>query len=225
MRPGAAGVALVMIDFQRDFCAPGGYADRFAGTDWVRPIIPAARRLLEAARRAGHLVVHTREGYAPDLSDCSPAKLARSRAAGMAIGSPGPLGRLLIRGERGHATIDELAPAPGELVIDKASYGAFCGTNLEAMLRARGVGRLVLAGVTGDVCVHTTLREATDRWFQCTYVTDAISCFDPEIRRACEKMVLEEGGVWGRLAMVDEVVAEWELLPPLPRSGGGLGTG
>ena len=128
--------ALLMIDFQRDFCAAGGYSDRFAGLDWVKPIIAPAQRLLAAARKARHLVVHTREGYAPDLSDCSPTKLQRSRNAGSEIGSRGPMGRLLIRGEYGHDIIDELAPLPGEIVVDKASYGAFCGTNLERILRA-----------------------------------------------------------------------------------------
>jgi nicotinamidase-related amidase len=201
--------ALLMIDFQRDFCAPGGYSDRFAGLDWVRPIIAPAARLLEAARRAGLLVVHTREGYAPDLSDCSPQKRARSRKAGSEIGSEGPMGRLLIRGEYGHDIIDELAPRKGELVIDKASYGAFCGTNLELILRGKGIDTLVFAGVTADVCVHTTLREAYDRWFNCCYVADAISCFDPGIRRACEKMIEEEGGIWGTLTNVDQMLAGW----------------
>jgi biuret amidohydrolase len=202
--------ALLMIDFQRDFCAEGGYSDRFAGLEWVRPIIAPARRLLDAARRARHVVVHTREGYAADLSDCSPAKLARSRNAGSEIGTLGPMGRLLIRGEHGHDFIDALQPVPGEIVIDKASYGAFCGTNCESMLRARGVDTLVFAGVTADVCVHTTLREAYDRWFSCYYVKDAISCFDPEIRRACEKMIEEEGGIWGTLTSVGQVLQEWE---------------
>ena len=206
--------ALLMIDFQRDFCAEGGYSDRFAGLEWVKPILVPARRLLHAARRAGHLVVHTREGYAPDLSDCSPAKLLRSRNAGSEIGNPGPMGRLLIRGEHGHDIIDSLKPLPGEIVIDKASYGAFCGTNCEAMLRARGIDTLVFAGVTADVCVHTTLREAYDRWFSCYYVKDAISCFDPEIRRACEKMIEEEGGIWGTLTSVDEIIATWEQSVP-----------
>jgi nicotinamidase-related amidase len=199
-----------MIDFQRDFCAEGGYSDRFAGLEWVKSILAPARRLLHAARRAGHLVVHTREGYAADLSDCSPGKLLRSRKAGSEIGTLGPMGRLLIRGEHGHDIIDALKPVPGEIVIDKASYGAFCGTNLEPMLRARGIDTLVFAGVTADVCVHTTLREAYDRWFSCHYVKDAISCFDPEIRRACEKMIEEEGGIWGTLTCVDEIIAEWE---------------
>jgi biuret amidohydrolase len=203
--------ALMMIDFQRDFCAAGGYSDRFAGLDWVTPILAPARRLLEGARRAGHLVVHTREGYASDLSDCSPAKLRRSRNAGSEIGSTGPMGRLLIRSEYGHDIIDELKPIAGEIVIDKASYGAFCGTNLEPILRARGVDTLVFAGVTADVCVHTTLREAYDRWFECHYVADAISCFDPEIRRACEKMINEEGGIWGALTSVADVLRAWEV--------------
>jgi nicotinamidase-related amidase len=207
----SSSTALLMIDFQRDFCAAGGYSDRFAGLEWVKPIIAPARRLLEAARAAGHLVVHTREGYAADLSDCSPAKLARSRAAGSEIGTRGPMGRLLIRGEHGHDIIDELAPVADEIVVDKASYGAFCGTNLERILRGRGVRTLVFAGVTADVCVHTTLREAYDRWFDCHYVADAISCFDPEIRRACEKMIQEEGGIWGTLTNVAEVVRQWEV--------------
>ena len=201
--------ALLMIDFQRDFCAEGGYSDRFAGLDWVKPILAPARRLLDAARQRGLLVVHTREGYAPDLSDCSPAKLLRSRKAGSEIGTTGPMGRLLIRGEHGHDIIDSLRPMPGEIVIDKASYGAFCGTNCESILRSRGIDTLVFAGVTADVCVHTTLREAYDRWFDCLYVKDAISCFDPEIRRACEKMIEEEGGIWGALTTVDEMTRHW----------------
>ncbi|HTB75339.1 MAG TPA: isochorismatase family cysteine hydrolase [Polyangiaceae bacterium] len=210
--PGApTRTALLMIDFQRDFCAEGGYSDRFAGLEWVKPILTPARRLLEAARRAGHLIVHTREGYASDLSDCSPAKLERSRKAGAEIGSRGPMGRFLIRGERGHEIIDALAPLPGEIVIDKTTYGAFCGTNCERILRARGVDTLVFAGVTADVCVHTTLREAYDRWFSCHYVKDAISCFDSEIRRACERMIEEEGGIWGALATVDTMVARWAV--------------
>ncbi len=198
-----------MIDFQRDFCAPGGYADRCGGIDWVRAIIPNAIRLLDAARTAGHLVIHTREGYAPDLSDVTPEKLARSKKAGGEIGSAGPMGRLLIRGEYGHDLIDELQAIPGELVFDKATYGAFCRTTLEADLRARGITTCAIAGVTADVCVHTTLREATDRGFDCLYVRDAISTFDPEVRRACERMIEMEGGIWGRLVTTDEIISEW----------------
>lgn len=201
--------ALLMIDFQRDFCASGGYSERIAGLDWVRPIIEPAARLLDTARRMGAFIVHTREGYAPDLSDCSPTKLERSRNAGSEIGSSGPMGRLLIRGEHGQDIIEELKPAPGEIVIDKASYGAFCGTNLDSILRARKIDTLVFAGVTADVCVHTTLREAYDRWYRCYYVADAISCFDPTIRRACEKMIEEEGGIWGTLTSTRQLAAQW----------------
>jgi nicotinamidase-related amidase len=210
---GVSNVALLLIDFQRDFCAPGGYADKYGGIAWAREIIPAARALLDAGRRAGHLIVHTREGYAPDLSDCAPAKLARSRRAGAEIGSTGPLGRLLVRGEIGHDFIDELRPLPGERVIDKPTYGAFCRSNLEEILRGQGVGCCAIAGVTADVCVHTTLREAIDRGFECLYVVDAIATFDPDLRRACEKMVEIEGGVWGRLTSSRELAAEWDLLP------------
>ncbi|MBE2214231.1 MAG: cysteine hydrolase [Opitutaceae bacterium] len=198
-----------MIDFQRDFCAPGGYADRCGGLAWVRDIIPAAQRLLLAARAAGLHIVHTREGYAPDLSDVYPMKLARSRQAGGEIGVSGPMGRLLIRGEYGHDIIDELRPCPGELVVDKATYGAFCRTRLESELRARGVTTCVIAGVTADVCVHTTLREATDRGFDCLYVRDAISTFDPEVRAACEKMITMEGGIWGTLTTVAALENQW----------------
>ncbi len=201
--------ALLMIDFQRDFCAPGGYADRCGGVAWAQEIIPAAQRLLEAARAAGVFIVHTREGYAPDLHDCSEPKLVRSRAAGAEIGSAGPLGRLLIRGERGHDFVDELSPAAAEWVIDKPTYGAFCGTRLATALHDRGIKTCVLAGVTADVCVHTTLREATDRGFHCRYVRDAISTFDPAIRSACERMVTMEGGVWGELVTVEQLTAEW----------------
>jgi nicotinamidase-related amidase len=201
--------ALLMIDFQRDFCAPGGYGDRCGGLDWVLPILPNAARLLQAARAAGHTVVHTREGYAPDLTDCYPMKRARSARAGAEVGVLGPMGRVLIRGEYGHDIVDELRPAPGEVVIDKATYGAFCRSNLEAELRRRDIRIAVICGVTADVCVHTTLREATDRGFDCLYVRDAISTFDPAVRAACEKMVHQEGGIWGELSTVDELTARW----------------
>lgn len=205
--------ALLMVDFQRDFCAPGGYADKCgdgSGVAWAREIIPAAQQVLHAARRSGVSIVHTREGYAPDLSDCSAQRLARSRVAGAEIGSVGPLGRLLIRGEYGHDFIDELTPRPNELVIDKPTYGAFCRSSLEKVLRERGITHCVLCGVTADVCVHTTLREAIDRGFDCSYVTDAISTFDSELRVACEKMVLMEGGVWGALTTSAEIIRSWE---------------
>lgn len=201
---------LLMIDFQRDFCAPGGYSDRCGGIDWVTPIVPHAQRLLVSARSFGVTVIHTREGYEPDLSDLHPERLERSRTAGAAYGSPGPMGRLMIRGEHGHDIIDELKPVHGERVLDKATYGAFYGSDLEEILREAGVQCLAIAGVTADVCVHTTLREATDRGFDCYYVKDAISTFDPEVRRACETMVEQEGGIWGSLVTVDRMIELWK---------------
>ena len=202
-----------MIDFQRDFCAPGGYSDQCGGIDWVTPIVPHAKRLLDSARSLGVTVVHTREGYAPDLSDLHPERLERSRAAGAAYGTSGPMGRLMIRGEHGQDIIDELKPVPGEPVLDKATYGAFYGSGLEEILREAGVRRLAIAGVTADVCVHTTLREATDRGFNCYYVKDAISTFDPDVRRACETMVEQEGGIWGSLVTVDQMIGLWKSAP------------
>ncbi|HEY8904379.1 MAG TPA: isochorismatase family cysteine hydrolase [Chthoniobacterales bacterium] len=211
--------ALLMIDFQRDFCAPGGYSDQCGGLDWVTPILPNARRLLNAARSCGVFVVHTREGYAGDLSDLPPVRLDRSRAAGGEYGSHGPMGRLMIRGEFGHDIIDDLRPLPGEPVIDKNTYGAFARSNLEQILRDAGIQRVAIAGVTADVCVHTTLREATDRGFDCYYVRDAISTFDPNIRRACERMVEQEGGIWGTLATVSDLIDLWDLVSqPLPQA-------
>ena len=191
---GNQNLALLMIDFQRDFCENGGYAWRHGGTDWVEPILPKAEALLTSARNAGLPVFHTREGYAPDLSDCHPQKLTRSRAGGCEIGSAGPLGRLLIRGEAGHEFIPLLAPQRGEVVIDKCSYSAFHETELLSKLTALDVTELLVAGVTADVCVHSTLRSATEHGFFCHYVADAISTFDPEIRRACEKWCKPRAG-------------------------------
>jgi nicotinamidase-related amidase len=209
--PHLAGHALLMIDFQRDFCEPGGYADRLGGVAWAQEILPAAERLLTAARRLGLLVVHTREGYAPDLRDCSPQRRARSQRANAAIGSQGPLGRLLIRGEAGQDIVPALRPQVGEVVLDKPSYGAFCSTPLESLLRQRRIETLFFAGVTADVCVHTTLREAIDRGFYCWYVKDAISTFDPGLRLACERMVEMEGGIWGELTTTSAAIRSWEL--------------
>jgi nicotinamidase-related amidase len=162
----------------------------------------------------GLCVVHTREGYAPDLSDCAAQRRIRSRHAGAGIGDAGPLGRFLIRGEPGHAFVPALEPRGAEVVIDKPSYGAFVGTRLEATLRERGIEHLYLAGVTADVCVHTTLREATDRGFFCHYVRDAISTFDADLRRACERMVSVEGGIWGRVVETEQSVRELDRMRP-----------
>lgn len=206
-----ARTALLVIDMQRDFLDPSGYA-AMAGLDiaTLRHPVQAVRKLLGAARRLGMLVVHTREGHRPDLADCPPAKLARSRAAGAEIGSAGPLGRLLVRGEFGHDFIDELQPLPGEPVIDKPGYGAFHQTDLAQVLRNRGIEHLVLAGVTTEVCVHSTLREAVDRGYGCTLASDACGSAHPHLHTAALQMVAVEGGVFGRVADSAALIAELE---------------
>lgn len=200
--------ALLVIDMQRDFLDPAGYAAA-AGLDVaaLRRPIPAIRRLLDAARRAGMLVLHTREGHRPDLSDCPPAKLARSRAAGAEIGSSGPLGRLLVRGEPGHDIVAELYPWRGEPVIDKPGYGAFHLTDLDALLGNRGIECLLIAGVTTEVCVHSTLREAVDRGYRCVLVGDACASAQPELHWAALTMVAVEGGIFGAVLNTDDVIA------------------
>lgn len=211
LRVDAATTALIVIDMQRDFCAPGGYAAR-AGLDVARLAGPVAAigRLLAAARRRGLLVVHTREGHLPDLSDCPPAKLRRSIAAGAPIGSPGPLGRLLVRGEVGHDFIDELRPAPGEAMIDKPGYSAFHRTALAELLIAKGIETLVLCGVTTEVCVHSTLREAVDRGLACLTVGDACAASQPALQEPALAMIGVEGGIFGRVVGTDELLAALE---------------
>jgi nicotinamidase-related amidase len=203
--------ALLVIDMQRDFLDPGGYAAH-AGLDLgaLRRPIPAIRHLLAAARRLGMLVVHTREGHRPDLADCPPAKLERSRAAGAEIGSTGPLGRLLVRGEFGHDFIDELKPLPGEPVVDKPGYGAFHQTDLGQILTNRGIRDLVLTGVTTEVCVHSTLREAADRGYRCVLASDACGSAHPQLHVAALQMVAVEGGLFGRVAASSSLIAELE---------------
>jgi len=198
--------ALVLIDFQRDFCSKGGYADMCSGLDWVNPIIPNTKKLLKVARELGLTIIFTRESYASDLSDCSQIKLQRSETAGAKYGEQGPMGRFMIRGEYGNDIIDELTPLEDEIILDKSSYGAFLTTNIDEILKSKGIEHIAIAGVTADVCVHTTLREATDRGYSCFYLKDAISAFNPDIRKACEQMILEEGGVWGELSTVNDFV-------------------
>ena len=203
-----AATALIVIDMQRYFCAPGGYAAQ-AGLDAARLATPVAnvRRLLDAARTAAILVVHTREGHRADLSDCPPVKLQRSIAAGAPIGGPGPLGRLLVRGEAGHDFIDELQPAPGEPIVDKPGYGAFHQTDLAQILANRRITQLVLCGVTTEVCVHSTLREAIDRGYACLTVGDACAASDPTLHDAALAMIGVEGGIFGRVIDTAQAVA------------------
>lgn len=203
--------ALLVIDMQRDFLDPGGYAAAARlDVDALRRPIPAIQHLLAAARRLGMLVVHTREGHRPDLSDCPAAKLERTRAAGAAIGSAGPLGRLLVRGEFGHDLIDELKPLPGEPVVDKPGYGAFHQTDLAQILQNRGIRNLILCGVTTEVCVHSTLREAVDHGYRCVLAGDACGSAHPQLHEAALQMVAVEGGIFGRVAASSSLIAELE---------------
>lgn len=203
-----ATTALVVIDMQRDFCSPHGYAAR-AGLDVARLSRPVHQisQLLAAARASGMLVVHTREGHLPDLSDCPPEKMRRSVQAGAPIGNTGPLGRLLIRGEHGHDFIDELQPVPGEVVIDKAGYGAFHLTDLERVLRDHHTRQLILCGVTTEVCVHSTLREAVDRGYACITVSDGTAASDPALQAPALAMIGVEGGIFGNVATTNQLLA------------------
>jgi biuret amidohydrolase len=207
----SATTALVVIDMQRDFLDPRGYIGQ-SGVDVevLRAPIPNVRRLLEAARAADIRIIHTREGHRPDLADLNPAKARRAARVGAAIGSRGPLGRLLVRGEPGHEIIDELLPLPSEVVIDKPGFGAFYATDLELVLRAWGVTALTLSGVTTDVCVHSTLREAVDRGFECQTVGDACAAADTGLHEAMLRCIAGEGGILGRVVTTAEVVAEWQ---------------
>jgi nicotinamidase-related amidase len=198
--------ALIVIDMQNDFCMPGGFGE-LLGNDItpVRDIVPTVAALLETARQAGLLVIHTREGHLPDLSDCPPAKLERSRRQGAGIGDEGPLGRILVRGERGHAIIDELTPVTGEHIIDKPGKGAFYNTELESLLQERDIRFLLLCGVTTHVCVHTTLREANDRGYRCLVLEDGTAAFDPADQEAALRMVRQQGGIFGWTSTVSEL--------------------
>ncbi len=190
--------ALLIIDMQRDFLAPGGYAEQAGlAIDRLRAPIPQIQTLLQAARSRGLTIIYTREGHRPDLSDVSPAKLRRSQRAGAAIGSAGRLGRLLIRGEYGHDIIDELTPQGGEILIDKPGYGAFQQTDLALILHSRGIKRLLLTGVTTDICVHSTLREAVDLGFDCLTVSDACAATRADIHTAMLACIQGEGGILG----------------------------
>ena len=191
--------ALIIIDMQRDFLDVGGYAAN-AGMDItaLRKPIPNIARLLSMTRKKELFIVHTREGHRPDMLDCSPAKLARSRNAGAEIGCMGPLGRLLIRGEFGHDIIDELKPMMGEPVIDKPGYGAFYQTDLAQILFNHDIKQIYICGVTTEVCVHSTLREAVDRGYECVLVSDACGSAHADLHMAAINMVAVEGGIFGR---------------------------
>ncbi|BCB85195.1 cysteine hydrolase family protein [Phytohabitans suffuscus] len=201
-----ASTALLVIDMQRDFLLPGGFGETL-GNDvgQLRRTIAPLAALLAGWRAAGLTVIHTREGHLPDLSDCPPAKLARG-VPSMRIGDEGPLGRILVRGEYGHDIVDELAPVPGEPVVDKPGKGAFYATDLGALLDEKKVTSLVVTGVTTEVCVHTTVREANDRGYECLVLADCVGSYFPEFQRVGLDMIAAQGGIFGWVAGSTDVL-------------------
>ncbi len=189
--------ALLVIDMQRDFLEPGGFGEMLGNdVSQLRRTIGPITELLSAWRTAGQLVIHTREGHCPDLSDLPPSKKTRGRGA-KTIGDEGPLGRILVRGEAGHAIIPELQPIAGEVVIDKPGKGAFFSTDLGTVLRQRGITQLVVTGVTTEVCVHTTVREANDRGYDCLVLEDCVGSYFPEFQKAALAMISAQSGIFG----------------------------
>ncbi|MEW9532377.1 cysteine hydrolase family protein [Microbispora sp. NPDC049125] len=192
--------ALLLIDMQRDFVEPGGFGETLGNdVSMLQQVIAPLRDVLDGARKAGMTVIHTREGHLPDLSDCPPAKLNRG-APSMRIGDPGPKGRILIRGEYGHDIIDELAPIEGEIVIDKPGKGAFYATDLAQVLQAGDIRSLIVTGVTTEVCVHTTVREANDRGYECLVLSDCVGSYFAEFQRYGLQMIAAQGGIFGWVA-------------------------
>ncbi|WP_433534186.1 cysteine hydrolase family protein [Micromonospora sp. CA-249363] len=199
--------ALLVIDMQRDFLEPGGFGESLGNdVSQLRRTIAPLAALLADARAVGLAVVHTREGHLPDLSDCPPAKLNRG-APSKRIGDPGPTGRILVRGEYGHDIIDELAPVAGEPVVDKPGKGAFHATDLDGLLAERGIRSLLVAGVTTEVCVHTTVREANDRGYECLVLADCVGSYFPEFHRVGLDMIAAQGGIFGWVADSTQVRA------------------
>jgi nicotinamidase-related amidase len=197
--------ALLVIDMQRDFLMPGGFGESLGNdVSQLRRTIPPLMKLLEVWRARNATIIHTREGHEPDLSDCPPAKIAR----GPMIGQPGAFGRILVRGEYGHDIIDELAPRPGEFVIDKPGKGAFYATDLSEILAKSGIRSLVVTGVTTEVCVHTTVREANDRGFECLVLADCVGSYFPEFQQAGLRMIAAQGGIFGWVAESPELIKE-----------------
>jgi len=202
-----ATTALIVIDMQRDFMEPGGFGETLGNdVSQLRRTIEPTAALLVACRAAGLPIIHTREGHLPDLSDCPPAKLNRGEPS-QRIGAPGPMGRILIRGEHGHDIIDELAPAPGEPVVDKPGKGAFYATELGELLAEKGIRSLIVTGVTTEVCVHTTVREANDRGYECLVLSDCVGSYFPEFQEAGLRMIAAQGGIFGWVASSTAFIA------------------
>ncbi|MGE0310262.1 MAG: cysteine hydrolase family protein [Lautropia sp.] len=215
------GTALLMIDMQRDFIEPGGFGASLGNdVSLLDAAVGPATRLLRAWRALGMPVIHTRESHAADLSDCPPSKRARG-APRLRIGDDGPMGRLLVRGEPGCDIVPALAPLPGETVIDKPGKGAFHATALQATLQALSVTHLVVAGVTTEVCVQTTMREANDRGYDCLLVDEATASYFPAFKAATIEMIVAQGGIVGWVGGLDDLLAALAAArPPLPATPG-----
>ncbi len=208
--------ALLIIDMQRDFLEPGGFGEMLGNdVSLLRAAIDPCKRILAAAREAGLLVMHTREGHRPDLADAPPAKLARGGLE-TGIGADGPMGRILVRGEPGHGIIPELAPKPGEPVIDKSGKGAFYETDLELMLRNNDIRTIIVCGVTTEVCVHTTVREANDRGYECLVLEDCVGSYFPEFQRVGIDMIKAQGGIFGWVSNSEKAIAGLNRCAPQP---------